>query len=176
MKKNIIIIVFSVFLLSNLYSQNKPIYLNYNIFLDGQFVNRVITGNFLVRDTLANISFSFPFRYYGGNLEIETEYYEKIKILNKPIIIMQFEKDVESCGTYTTYHNYNIGIPYNFFNQGGGNIKIYNKESKKHRKYWRQKYDYIYDIRAGSGGTIMDRKWKSKKRMEQFRKNECDNG
>ena len=175
MKRILIIITFFV-LLPKIYSQDTITQLNYHIFIDGRLVMTGINGVFLINDTINNNSFSFPFRYDAGSIEIETKDYEKINHFNKPIIIMNFEKNVRSEGIYTTYHNYNIKIPYKFFSNKI-RIKIYNRESKKYRKYWKQKENYVVDINFSNGVSISQaRGWKSKKRMEQFRKYECDNG
>jgi len=184
MKKIIITIVFFASLLPKIHTQvyaqvhthaqDKTISLNYNIFFDGRFSTNVINGNFLVHDTVSNISFALPFEYWGGDLKIKSEDYEKLNLLKRPIISMDFDMDVMLDDGNTILHNYHIKIPHEIFNYPFVNIKIYNKESKRYRKYWRQDEEYIVDIRACDIGTITPRYWKSKRRIEQFRKEEVD--
>jgi hypothetical protein len=174
MKKFIIIIILFA-ILPKVYSQDKKMQLNYNIFFDGQFRTDGIRGNFLFSDTISNISFIVPFEYRAGNLEIESKEYEKINLFNKPIITMEFEKDFMFYRDFIS-RSYSIDIPYKTFNNSYVNIKIYNKESKKYRKYWKQKTEYVVDLGTGSGlCRVQLRTWKSRKRIKQFfTKEECD--
>jgi hypothetical protein len=173
MKRIVVLITFFA-LLPKIYSQDTITRLNFNIFLDGQFIESGINGNFLVKDTSNNTSFSCPFRYISDNIEIETKYYEKVKKLNKPIITMNFELNVRLLGEYTLLRSYSITIN-NYFFRGFVNIKIYNRESKMYRKYFKLKTDYIVDIKTDYGATTQRRYFKSKRRMKQFNKIECDN-
>jgi hypothetical protein len=146
--KKIIVIILVFILLPKIYSQNTITRRNINIFIDGQFLTDIITGNFSVNDTANNIFFSFPFTYISDNIEFETKYHEMIKKMNSPIIQIKFELKMRLLD-YTP-RTYNIDIS-RWYSRSYVNIKIYNRESKTYRKYFRLKTDYIVDIRTGYG-------------------------